>query len=354
MHKHFRRRLTAALSLTVGIVGIVGSMAAAADPAVDRPTQSTTADGIADTVNAYNGALTVLPRADVTKVALSYEAGTISFGMWRMDATAPLADLNWTSDYTYGQWWLDVTGDLVTDYVVQYSVQDGEIVGIVNRAGDPDDADPLCTADRAVNEAGIDAFAIDAGCLGNPDRISYQMAIFYDSGVNDDTKPVLTDAVPDHGMTGPVFAPAGATKPLSVDTPASTAPKPVPGAPVTSSSTVVPTTAPGAVVPTTAPGPPASPGPVATPAPTTKAPTTRRAPAPAAAAPKSGVPAPRPSTAAGATKTAPSAPTGTTTSLARTGAPQTLRLLGFGLGLLLIGLGMRIMAGERRPVGVPI
>jgi len=177
----------------------------------------------------------------------------------------------------------------------------------------PDDKS-LCDADSASfsPEDGY-TLVIDPKCIGNPKSMGFSVAMFIDTDKSKDDAPMASDRVPDQGFQ--MVAARGETAPP---------PAPIPAPPG----------APGPIAPNAAPS--VTRGPAGAPA---VKPTPAHTPAPsrgAQAAP--GAPAPAGAPAAAA----PAAP------LARTGSPSETRAL-FGLGIMLLGVGMLVMTGRPAP-----
>jgi hypothetical protein len=297
-------------------------------------------DLVADTVTDDLGNLIPAARADLVSSSVDYQALAIIFSMRVREPVDPLKDTNWFSEYTFGSWELDTTGDKKPDYDVQFTADSdtGKLAGFVVKWG----TDTI-VCDAPAFFGGADNFyitAVDPKCVGNPASVSYRAVTYYDTRRGDDNADVATDSAPDQGMTGPInkaatpttLAPTQATQAPQTTAPPATQPTPATGK--------APSPAPQAA-PTTGPTP--KPAPAAAPKP---APTAEAKPAPAIK------PAPTRPVPFGTTTTpAPAAnpPVGTAApQLAQTGPGTALRLAGFGGALLFAGLSLVLACGRRR------
>jgi hypothetical protein len=245
------------------------------------------------------------PRADITGASLEYAPGWIRMKVQVKQLTDPLKDKAW-SDRSDAEWALDTNADGKPDYTVEFATADGELYGAVFDVSKPDDKS-ACDADSASfsPEDGY-TLVIDPKCIGNPQKLGYSVAIFFDTNPNDDKAPMASDRVPDQGFK-------------EVASPAQPAGSPERSAASTDTPTVP------------AEAPPATAG-----------------PAPKADARRGAASAPAPNAArteaAGAAPAAPAeaAPAAPSSPLARTGSASTERAF-FGLGILLVGAGLLVM-----------
>jgi hypothetical protein len=321
-------------------------------------------DPVADTVNDTSREPLPEARADIVSASADYGPSGISLTVRPRQPGDPLRDSNWTSEYSFIHWELDVTGDTRSDYIVQYEVYDGDHYGFVDRYGAPEDADPLCDL-SAATWSPVNGFSVrfEPNCLGNPASFSYRVAIYYDTRAGDDDAPAASDRVPDRGFAGPVAMGAAATATPTAPAPLVALPKtPAVTSPAPSAAPVPAAPRPQAVQ-AAPPAPAARPVPAATPA-ARLAPASAPRPGPAASAPAprsafrpapAGPSRPMPGAAsAPAVKPAVTDPASSAPELARTGPSRTVALAGMALALVLAGLGLVMLARGFAPVLVPV
>jgi hypothetical protein len=173
-------------------------------PALAVP--SLTSDPAGDTNSA---------AADIVSSSVTPGARGLELAVQVKDALDPLADPHWGSDSTFISWELDTTGDLGPDFVVEQFLHSGQLVGVVHRASDAEDAQPLCNlvATDFAREAGYRA-VVDPACLGFPRSIAYRVRFLYNAGTN-----VGTDVSPDAGLTAPAPLPEATPPPAAAPSP---------------------------------------------------------------------------------------------------------------------------------------
>jgi hypothetical protein len=292
--------------LTSGLlIGVLLASASLANPISDRA---------ADVIDEDTGKVLQQVRADIVSASADYRADGIVLNVLLGQLVDPLKDANWASDYTLIEWELDATGDGKPEYTVQYSLDEGKLIGWVSGVNDSEDAPARCEPPGSYNVASGLFLRLEAKCIGSPASFSYRAAIYYDTNADDENAAVATDVVPDKGFAGPVTLGAA---PSASPTP------PLQALQAGGSS------APAAHTPA-----PAQPNPAVKTTPN---------PVPGAPAPAQGAPA--------ATEQA--SPSAAIQQMARTGPPATTALAGTAAALLLAGLGLVVMArGLPRPAPV--
>ncbi len=304
------------LAIGLGLV-VAPTGARAAEPLPPLVTTlQTVTDGGADVVSTATAAVFEQPRADITAASLEYAPGWIRMKVQVKTLTDPVNDKTW-SDRSDAEWVLDTNADGQPEYSIEFATNKGEIYGAVFDVTKPEDKS-LCDADSAgfSPEDGY-TLVIDPKCIGNPKRLGYAVAMFFDTNPADEKAPMATDRVPDQGFKE-VAAPAQPGE-------APAAAPPAPGEPVTPSAAPSVTRGPaGAAMPGQAPGAPSRSGQAV-----------------------AGLPAAIPSPIPDASAMVP-APSGAPSSpLARTGATSDRHAL-FGLGIVLLGAGLVVMTRPTR------
>jgi hypothetical protein len=177
-----------------------------AGPAVALPGPSLASDPAGDTGSA---------AADIVSSSITPGAEGLELTVQVKDALDPLADPNWARDSTFISWELDTTGDLGPDFVVEQFLDSGQLVGVVHRPSDPEDAQPLCNlaGTNFARETGYRA-VVDPACLGFPRSIGYRVRFLYNAGAN-----VGTDVSPDAGLTAPAPLPEATPPPAAAPSP---------------------------------------------------------------------------------------------------------------------------------------
>ena len=283
-------------------------------------------DRLGDVIDLQAVPVTV-PRADITGAAVEYGPGWIRLEVSVFNATDPAKDPNWQSDDTYAVWSLDTNADGKADYLVEYGItSDGQLYGDVFRPDSGKDDPTLCEATSVSHSGtaagGVYTMVIDPACIGRPNAIAYTAGLSYDTGGGHGAGPVGTDIVPDTGFAAAVAAPGvtalGAAPPVGQAPPVIAAPAvtaPAAGPTTTERQAPTPTPAASAAVTPSATEPPR---------------------------PVGGGSAPAPKSA-----TAPRGPGATATTsggeLARTGSTRLRPMAALGLGLFLMGAGLRLM-----------
>lgn len=304
-------RLSGATLLAATLWGLAPAGLSPASAVEAAPVSLT--DAVGDTLVDPDEKPITAPRADIVSSAARSGPDGITLSARMSQTVDPKTDPNWAGDSlpSYLTWRIDVDGDREDDFEIEYSFEPDEKTLQAFLASSIASFEPPADCDPQARFSPADGYAvvIDAKCLGNPARFSYQVEVFYNTDARNDEADIASDHSPDDGWAGPVA--------------------------VTLRHGVTPGTLPPPSQTSTAPRTPASSSTVGT---------TPSAPAPNAApvAPQQAAPGPAPSRTAPVTA-APAAP-----DLARTGlGDRTLRVTWFAVGVALVGVGLLI--GNRRP-----
>ena len=192
------------------------------------------------------------PRADIVSASASFQPGAIVLSVRTAQANDPRTDPEWTTSDSALSWFLDTTGDKKFDYHILWGVDGSNLYADVMAASD--DNTPICTgagqgATPSLGADGSYVVTINPQCFGKPTAFYWGGRMEYGA-----TGSLIMDRFPDGdgNYFGPVSlgAPApptppptspasppppgggGTPAPPPIQTPPTTAPRPVVAAPV--------------------------------------------------------------------------------------------------------------------------
>ncbi len=143
------------------------------------------------------------PNAAATALGIGYLGNSLVLDLKSGGTSNPLTDPAWSSPYTFIEWDLFPTAtpapsDLPS-YVVQFGVRSGQLVGVLAK---PDASGNLtlvnCPVAPTSPSPGSYRVALNATCIGNPQRVNVGAAVSYDAASTDTTGAQAdTDQIPE-------------------------------------------------------------------------------------------------------------------------------------------------------------
>ncbi|HEV7864596.1 MAG TPA: hypothetical protein VGR20_17950 [Acidimicrobiia bacterium] len=144
-------------------------------------------------------------RGDIVQTGAAYGPGGLTFSMQVHRPADPRQDSRWSGDSTFALWEADTNGDAVTDYEIQFYIDEGSFGGSVSRPGDPAGSS-LCDVAATYGSDGY-SVTIDPTCLGKPASFAYRATMYYDTNPKDENADVVSDVAPNGGLSFPVTSP---------------------------------------------------------------------------------------------------------------------------------------------------